>query len=445
MGAPSSSPAGDAVLSEGVPEEGSPVWRKVLLTAVLGNVVEWYDNALYGILAVFMAKAFFPEGDQQAALIATYVGLIAAYAIRPIGGVVMGRLSDLKGHRFVLMLTIGMMTGGTLLIGLLPTYAAIGIAAPLLLMACRLVQGVGASGEYTVAANFILEHGPVRRRQYLAGWSVGSTSLGPLLASLVALALTTTLTAESFEHWGWRIPFLLAAPMGLITLYIRRNAPDLPRIQHALGETVAPARKPFTRAVKEHWREMVQVIALGAGQRIGTFCIATYFVTALINAGFGEAKALFASMLAYVVGPPAAILGGILADRHGGRGVLVAGFAAFTLLTVPTFQAIGTSFSMTLLAVIGFTFINNFVGAPLTHAYVMTFKPDVRGTASALNYNIGTTLIGSTAPLMAAWLYGRTGSNLSFAWYMTAACMLSLLVALFAYPRVLRRKPLAGA
>lgn len=421
-----------------ISDEGSPVWRKVLFTAILGNVVEWYDHALYGILAVFMSRVFFPESDPYTALIATYVGLFASYAIRPIGGVVMGRLSDLRGHRFTLVLTIALMTVGTVLIGILPGYAAIGIAAPLLLMLCRLVQGVGASGEYTVAANFILEHGPRKRRQYLAGWSVGSTSLGPLLASMVALALIMSLPEDAFSDWGWRIPFLLAAPLGLVTLYIRRSVPELPRIQQVLEETQhdAPPPRPFTDAVREHWREMCQVIALGAGQRVGTFCIQTYFVAALINSGFGADKALFASILTYLIGPPAAIWGGILADRYGGRRVLLTGYGAFVLFTVPTFLALGGGSVITAtIAVVGFTFINNFIGAPLTHAYVLTFKPEVRGTAAALNFNVGTTLIGSTAPLIATWLHMRTGTDMSFGWYMTAICVISLLVAVFAYPR----------
>lgn len=155
-------------------DEGAPFYRKALLTAVLGNVVEWYDNALYGILAVFLARTFYPDSDPTAALLATYVGLIAAYAVRPAGGVLMGRISDVRGHRFTLMLTVGLMTGGPLLICLLPGYSAVGLAAPALLLLCRLVQGASASGEYTVAANFILQHNTRRKRQYLAGWSVGS-------------------------------------------------------------------------------------------------------------------------------------------------------------------------------------------------------------------------------------------------------------------------------
>ncbi len=407
-----------------------PTWRRVLASAVLGNVVEWYDNALYGILAVFIAKAFFPEGDREAALLGTYIGLIFAYAIRPIAGVLMGRFSDLHGHRRALTLSIVLMTLGTVLIGVLPTYAALGIVAPVLLAVCRLIQGVGASAEYTIAANFILEHAPPNRRQYLSGWSVGSTSLGPLLASIVSTALLIGLDDAAFQSWGWRLPFLLAAPMGLVTFLIRRSAPELPRSHEQ------PVQAPFTRALRDHWRQMLLVIGLGAGQRVGSFCIQAYFVTALINAGFSQSHALFASILTYLIGPPAAIWGGKLADERGGRWVLTIGYSAFVLFTVPTFHALTTtSLAVAVCAVVGFTFINNFVGAPLTHAYVMTFKPEVRGTAAALNYNVGTTLIGSTAPLIAAWLHGSTGTDASFAWYMTAVCAVSLFIALFAYPR----------
>ncbi|MFT3761403.1 MAG: hypothetical protein QM761_02090 [Pseudoxanthomonas sp.] len=181
---------------------------------------------------------------------------------------------------------------------------------------------------------------------------------------------------------------------------------------------------------------MCQVIALGAGQRVGTFCIQTYFVAALINSGFGPGKALFASILTYLIGPPAAIWGGLIADRHGGRRVLLIGYAAFVLFTVPTFLALGGgSVVAATIAVVGFTFINNFVGAPLTHAYVLTFKPEVRGTAAALNFNVGTTLIGSTAPLIATWLHKHTGNDVSFGWYMTMVCTVSLVVAVAAYPR----------
>jgi len=135
------------------------------------------------------------------------------------------------------------------------------------------------------------------------------------------------------------------------------------------------------------------------------------------------------------------IIGGLLADRHGGRAVLVTGFTLFSMLTIPAFAYLGTSLGATLTAVIGFTIVNNLVGAPLTHAYVLAFPPEVRGTAAALNYNVGTTLIGSTAPLIATWLYASTGTNASFSWYMTAICIMSLGIALIGYPKSLQHQP----
>ncbi|GEB52537.1 MULTISPECIES: MFS transporter [Streptomyces] len=415
-------------------------WRRVLWAAMLGNAVEWYDNALYGILAVVMSRTFFPEGDGTAALISTYLGLILSYAIRPVGGTLMGRVADLKGHKFVLTVTISLMSVGTVAIGVLPGYSAIGIAAPVLLALCRLVQGLGASAEYTVASNFLLEHGPRNRRNYLSGWSVGSTSLGPLIASVLAYALIVTLPGESFNSWGWRVLFLLAAPLSLVTLYIRRRTTEAPEYRRVLEEARAEGTEqaPFTEAVRGHWRDMLRAIGLGAGQRVGSFMIQSYFVTALVHNGFGEDRALLAAILTYVVGAPAAVWGGRVADRYGGRRLLVWGYGVFVLFTVPTFVAIESgSFALAFVAVVVFTVLNNIVGAPLTTAYVMSFPPHVRGTAAALNYNVGTTLLGGTAPLLATWLVSLTGTEVSFGWYMALICLVSALVAAFALPKAI--------
>lgn len=421
------------------PMSGAP-WRKVLWAAMLGNVVEWYDNALYGILAVVMSRTFFPGGDPAVALISTYLGLILSYAIRPVGGTLLGRLADVKGHRYVLTLTIAMMSVGTVAIGVLPAYSAIGLAAPVLLALCRLLQGLGASAEYTVATNFLLEHGPRRRRNYLSGWAVGSTSLGPLIASVIAYVLIVTLPSASFNSWGWRLLFVLAAPLSLVTLHIRRHTTEAPEYQRVLEEArnSAVEQTPFREAVRRHWADMLRAVGLGAGQRVGSFMIQSYFVTALVQNGFGESRALLAAILTYVVGAPAAIWGGRIADRHGGRRLLVFGYGVFVLFTVPTFMAIESgSFFFAFAAVVVFTILNNVIGGPLTTAYVMSFPAHVRGTAAALNYNVGTTLLGGTAPLLASWLASATGTEVSFGWYMAVICLVSALVAAFALPKAI--------
>ncbi|MEU8476114.1 MFS transporter [Streptomyces hygroscopicus] len=420
------------------PRPAAVPWRRILWSAMLGNAVEWYDNALYGILAVVIARQFFADGDSTTALISTYLGLILSYAIRPIGGTLMGRVGDIKGRKYVLTLTIALMSVGTVAIGLLPPYSAIGVAAPGLLALCRLVQGVGASGEYTAAADFLLEHGDKRGRNYLSGWCVGSTSIGPLLASAVAYVMILAVPEHAFNSWGWRVLFLLAAPLSLVTLYIRRHVTETPEFRQVMEQAKAETVKqsPFREAVRGYWRDMLRAIGLGAGQRVGSFVIQSYFVTALVQNGFGEDQALLAAILTYAVGVPAAIWGGRMADRHGGRRLLVAGYSVFVLFTVPTFLAIESgSVALAFLAVVVFTVINNIVGGPLTTAYVMSFPAHVRGTASALNYNLGTTLLGGTAPLLAAWLHGLTGTDVSFGWYMTFFCLVSALVASFALPK----------
>jgi MHS family proline/betaine transporter-like MFS transporter len=200
--------------------------RRPLLVAVLGNLVEWYDATLYGLLAVFLARAFFSFSHPATALLATYATLITSYIVRPVAGLLLGRLADLRGHRFVLILTINLMSLGTVGIGLLPTYAAIGLWSPVLLVLCRTLQGIGASAEYTVATSYVLEQQRGSRPNYLIGWSIAATNLGPLLASVVAIVLTTWFGDRFAETGAWRIPFLLSAPLGLLALYLRRQMID---------------------------------------------------------------------------------------------------------------------------------------------------------------------------------------------------------------------------
>lgn len=425
------------------------VRRRIFMSTMLGNVVEYYDFTLYGTLAAIISAQFFPKGDSTAALLAVYIGVVLSYAIRPIGGLILGPLGDLKGRKFVLILTIVLMSIGTAGIGVLPPYAAIGFAAPAILLLSRLVQGVGASVEYTTAANFLFEHEKGRRPNFVAGVLNSTCSVGSFLAAGLAYVMTLAMPGHAFADWGWRIPFLLSIPIALIGVYMRNHVTETPEFEEILREAEKEKVKqtPLRTAVRYYWADMLKAIGLGAGQRIGSYTIQAYFVTALITAGFPASQALLASMLTYVVGPITSVWGGQLADRFGARPVLLTGYGLFVVLTVPTFFAIGEkSILLATAAVVVFTLINNLVAAPLSVAYVLSFPPEVRATASALNFNIGTSLVGSTAGLVAVWLYSITGSNVSFGWYMTAACAISILVAVFALPKALEhRKLVPGA
>lgn len=417
--------------------------RRIFASTMLGNIVEYYDFTLYGTLAAIIATQFFPSNDPTAALLAVYVGVVLSYAIRPIGGIILGPLADIKGRKFVLILTIALMSIGTAGIGILPTYAAIGIAAPVLLLLSRLLQGVGASVEYTTAANFLFEHERGKRPNFIAGVLNSTASVGSFLAAGLAYVLSVSMPGEAFNSWGWRIPFLLSIPIALIGVYMRNHLSETPEFQEVIRTVEAEKVKqtPLRTAIRLYWTDMLKAIGLGAGQRIGSYTIQAYFVTAMITAGFPASQALLASMLTYLVGPITSIWGGQLSDRYGARRVLLIGYGLFVALTVPSFYAIGNkSIVLAIAAVIVFTLINNLVAAPLSVAYVLSFPPEVRATAAALNFNIGTSLIGATAGLVAVWLFSITGSNVSFGWYMTAACLISIGVTIFALPAALRRE-----
>lgn len=413
-----------------------PGYGKPLFVAILGNVIEYYDATLYGLLAVFLSRAFFGFSDANSALLATYATFIIAYAVRPIAGVLLGHLADIRGHRFVLMLTINLMTIGTVGIGLLPTYATIGIWAPVLLILFRTIQGIGASAEFTVATSYAIEQGPSHRSQYLTGWSNAGANIGPMLASLIAMLLASTFGDEFLTFDGWRIPFLLSAPLGLLVFYLRRQMVSDGMIHSPSPEIRKDARVPLFVALRGHWGTVVSVIAMGAGQRVGTFCIQAYFVTALIRLGYSGTLSMLVSILLFGIGVPASVYGGVLADRFGGRRMLVILFALYTLAAMPLFYVMGVSLPLTLLGLLVCAVLNNLVAAPLNASYIMSFPRAVRGAAAALNFNVGSALIGATAPLMATWLVGRTGSEHAFGWYMAGLCLVSCLTAAFAFPRV---------
>lgn len=410
-------------------------YGKPLFVAILGNVIEYYDATLYGLLAVFLSRAFFAFSDANTALLATYATFIIAYAVRPIAGVLLGHLADIKGHRFVLMLTINLMTIGTVGIGLLPTYATIGIWAPVLLIFLRTVQGVGASAEYTVATSYAIEQGPSKRSQYLTGWSNAGANMGPMLASLIAMLLASTFGDEFLNTGGWRIPFLLSAPLGLLVFYLRRQMVTDGMAHSPSPEVRREARVPLIVALRGHWGTVWSVIAMGAGQRVGTFCIQAYFVTALIRLGYGGTMSMLISIVLFGIGVPTSVYGGVLADRFGGRKMLVLFFGLYTLATMPLFYVMGLSLPLTMLGLLVCAVLNNLVAAPLSASYIMSFPRAVRGAASALNYNVGSALIGATAPLTATWLVGRTGSEHAFGWYMAGMCLVSCLAAAFFFPR----------
>ncbi|MEP7207208.1 MAG: MFS transporter, partial [Casimicrobiaceae bacterium] len=217
--------------------------RRAVSAAVVGNVLEWYDFAVYGYVATIIAKNFFPAGDDVAALLATFAAFGLGFVVRPLGGIVIGRLGDTRGRKTALILTIMLMAFGTVMIGLIPSYASIGILAPILLVVARLLQGFSAGGEWGGSTAFIVEWAPAGRRGFYGSFQQCSVVAGLLLGSGVAATLASVLTPATMEGWGWRIPFLLGGLLGPVGMYMRRNIGETPAYRRMVQEN-APAAAP---------------------------------------------------------------------------------------------------------------------------------------------------------------------------------------------------------
>src|ERR1041384_6845232 len=210
--------------------------RRAVSAAVIGNVLEWYDFSVYAFVAVIIARKFFPQGNEVIALLSTFLASGLGFVARPLGGIVLGRIGDTHGRKVALLITIAMMAGGTVLIGILPTYAAIGIGAPLLLVAARLMQGFSAGGEWGTSTAYIVEWAPKDQRGFYGSFQQMSVVAGLLLGSGVAALLSTTFTPEQMNAWGWRIPFLLGGILGPVGLWMRRTIDETPAYTKAVAE-----------------------------------------------------------------------------------------------------------------------------------------------------------------------------------------------------------------
>ena len=404
-----------------------PAVRKAVIGASIGNAVEWFDFAIYGFLATYIAANFFPSGDDTAALLNTFAIFAAAFFMRPLGGFVFGPLGDRIGRQKVLALVILLMSVATLLIGLLPTYSAIGVLAPLLLLVLRCLQGFSAGGEYGGGAVYLAEYAGDKRRGFVVTFMVWSGVLGFLLGSLTVTLLQAGLPAEAMNSYGWRIPFLLAAPLGLVGLYIRLRLDDTPEFTE-LARTDEVASRPLVEAVSSSWRSILQVIGLFLIFNVGYYVVFTFLPNYLINTLEFSKTASFTSItLASVVALVLTLPLAALSDRVGRRPMLIAGAAAFVVLSYPLFLLL-TSGSLVaaivahcLLAAIESIYISTAVTAG-----VELFATRVRYSGFAIGYNLCVAVFGGTTPYAVTWLTAQTGNPRAAAFYLIIAAVLSL-------------------
>ena len=409
-------------------EQVSPqTLRRVIVAAGIGNFVEWFDFAVYGFLATTIAQQFFPSGDASAALLKTFAVFAVAFAFRPLGGIFFGMLGDRIGRKRTLAMTILLMAGATTLIGLLPTYAAIGVMAPVFLSLIRCAQGFSAGGEYAGACAYLMEHAPRDKRAWYGSFIPVSTFSAFAAAAVVAYALEASLSAEAMGSWGWRLPFLIAAPLGLVGLYLRWKLDETPAFQ-AVTEEHAVAHSPLRETLRNHGGAICCLGAFVSLTALSFYMFTTYFATYLqVAGGLSRATALLVSLIALLFAAAICPLAGLYSDRFGRRVTVMTACALLMVAVYPSFlMASSGSFAASVVGVMLLAVGAVLCGVVTAALLSETFPTRTRYTASAITYNIAYTLFGGTAPLVATWLISTTGSNLSPAFYLIAIALLAL-------------------
>jgi MFS transporter, MHS family, proline/betaine transporter len=399
--------------------------RRGIIAGVAGNILEWYDFALFGFFAQQIGTHFFPATDRTASLLAAYGTFAAGFFMRPVGGALFGWVGDRYGRKQALVWSVLAMAFPSFMIGVLPSTETIGLLAPILLLLFRLLQGVAVGGEYMASAVFLVEGSRAGRRGWMGSWGPFGASAGTLLGSAAGAIVNASMSPESVMAYGWRIPFILGLAVGLGGLAIRRHYVE--RVPHQ-----APAKSPLREAFSIHWPTLLHLVLLVAGIAVGfytTFVYAPTWISQVTNVPARTALSIntVAMALSLVLIPAA----GHASDRFGRRPILLLGSGALALLAYPLMALMARGQLAGIF--VGHLSLALLVAAnggvlPATMAELAPWR--VRCTVLSVAYNLGMALLGGSTPLVAAWLLSRTGVTLAPALYLAAAGGLSFVGAL---------------
>lgn len=421
-------------------EEMQSTLKKVTFSSFLGNFIEWFDYASYSYLATVISLVFFPDEDPTVAVMSTFGVFALAFLVRPIGAFFWGSLGDKRGRKWALSISILLMSGATFLIGCLPGYAMIGIGAPLLLLLLRMVQSFSASGEYAGASTFIAEYAPKEHRGFYCSMVPASTAAGLLVGSLLATLMYTIFGAEStfMMSWGWRIPFWMAGPLGLITHYIRTHLEDSPvyeSMQEALGAQTAEVAHPIKTLFTKHLR--VLLISFGACMlnAVGFYAVLTYLPNYLeTTLGYDAALSSTITTITLVVYIFLIFLSGRISDKFGRKRMLITACVGFIVLTVPAFMLLNTmNFWVILITEIVMCAVLTINDGTLASYLTETFPTNVRYSGFALSFNFANAIFGGSASYISMWLIQLTGNNLAPAWYMVVIAAIALVAMILSH------------
>ncbi|WP_409062182.1 MFS transporter [Streptomyces sp. SYP-A7185] len=404
--------------------------RTSVAAGAIGVFVHWFDWAAYAYLAGTVATVFFPSDDSTTGLLAVFGVFAVSFGIRPIGAMVFGPLGDRIGRKRTLSLVIFMMSGATLAIGLLPGYETIGIAAPVLLLVLRLVQGFAAGGEFGSAASFLAESAPRRRRGFGVSWLEVGSLLGFLAGSFVFLLLSAGLDDDQLTSWGWRIPFLIAAPLGVIGFIIRNKIEDTPEYRSLEANDAVP-RSPVRELLRSEKRRLLQAAGLMTAMHVPFYTVLTYLVTYQTDAlGQSADSAALLTTVISLLGLVLVPVFGHLSDRVGRKPLFVGATAALLVGSAPAFLLMRTGLAGTWIAGL----LLGAVLAAILGTYAVwsaeIFPTRTRQSGLSITYNITAALFAGTVPYVMTVLISATGSTLLPGFYLMVFAAVGLVAAL---------------
>ena len=406
--------------------------RKAVFASTVGTTIEWYDFFLYNTAAALVfAKLFFPGGDEYAGILAAFGTQFVGFAARPIGAAIFGHYGDRIGRKATLVVTLLMMGIGTALIGVLPSYAAIGFAAPLLLTLLRIVQGVAVGGEWGGSVLLAMEWGSVKRRGFMASWPQLGVPLGLLLSTGMVSVLSAT-TGEAFLQWGWRIPFLASLVLVAIGLYVRLRVLESPEFA-AVRERKEVARNPFAQAWKGQWREILTSAFVRMAEQAPFYIFVTFVLTyGTKQLDLPRGQLLNGTLIASAIGLISVPLFGWLSDLIGRRLMYAIGVVCTGLFAFPYFGLLDTKVvGFVLLAIVVSLVFHDMQYGPQAALIAESFGTSIRYSGAGIGYQLASVIAGGPAPLLAAFILDRTGSSTLISVYIVGCCVVSLIALAF--------------
>ncbi|WP_342540317.1 MFS transporter [Heyndrickxia sp. FSL K6-6286] len=404
--------------------------KKILVASLVGSSIEWFDYFLYGtVAALVFNELFFHSEDPTVGLMLAYASFALSFFIRPLGGIIFSHIGDRIGRKKTLVLTLSLMGGGTVLMGLLPTYSTIGVTAPILLIILRLIQGLGLGGEWGGALLLAVEYAPKNKRGFFGSIPQMGVTIGMLLGTL-ALSIMTLLPENSFMTWGWRVPFLLSALLVFFGLWIRKGIDETPSFRKA-QEKGEIAKIPFIETIRTHWKEVLIAVGAKVVETAPFYIFGTFIVSyATTQLGYSRTVTLNAVTLATIITTILIPYMGRLSDTFGRKKLYVIGTCLMIIYAFPYFWLIHqhSAVLLTVATVLGLGIIWAPITAVLGTMFSEIFKSNVRYTGITLGYQIGAAVAGGTAPLVAtALLKAYNNSYVPVALYIILASIISLI------------------